>query len=105
MQPLINTAFSRSFPKLDSSILLSSWRANLGCDGQTSWQPDSSGQGLGDRTLNLLSMAFSTFDLLFLEEFDSTGLSFAHLDVGRPLGNKDAGSWSFLLSCKQSKDT
>lgn len=42
----------------------------MGCDIQTSWAPDSLGQGLGVETLNLLSVALSTFDLLFLDELD-----------------------------------
>lgn len=42
----------------------------MGCDGQTSWEPESLGQGLGVGTLNLLSVALSTFDLLFLDELD-----------------------------------
>lgn len=42
----------------------------MGCDGQTSWELESLGQGLGDRTLNLLSVAFSTFDLLFSDKLD-----------------------------------
>lgn len=40
------------------------------CDGQTSEEPESLGQGLGDRTLNLLSVSFSTFDLLFVDKLD-----------------------------------
>lgn len=80
------------------SSILSSQRKNTGCDGQTSQEPESLGQGLGDRTLNPLSVSFSTFDLLFLYKLDQTRLPFTHLDMGRPLGNKDAcAQFSYVL--------
>lgn len=42
----------------------------MGCDGQTSWEPESLGQGLEVGILNLLSVTLSTFDLFFLDELD-----------------------------------
>lgn len=74
MQPPIKLGSARPFPHW---ILLSCYLRrgkSRGCDGQPSWEPESLGQDLGDRALNLLSKAFLPFDLLFLAELDQTRL-------------------------------